>query len=90
MFCYRPGVVLALAEAMGLAVRNRSDNLGTPDSYQGLEEACCCSAIADNRLALACIPGAGHMFLGLIKQGAQLMAGFFLILVLADWLNVSV
>ena len=30
------------------------------------------------------------MFLGLIKQGAQLMAGFFLILVLADWLNVSV
>jgi len=84
---------LALAEAMGLAGQGTDpDSLGTPDSYQSLEERGLL-LLSDRKiiaLALATIPGAGHMFLGLIKQGAQLMAGFFLILVLADWLNVSV
>lgn len=84
---------LALAEALSLAGHGTDLNsLENAESSQNLEELGLL-LISDRKiiaLALATIPGAGHMFLGLIKQGAQLMAGFFLILVLADWLNVSV
>lgn len=40
-------------------------------------------------LAFSTIPGAGHMFLGLLKPGAQLMIVFFLLLFLSDWLHLS-
>lgn len=84
---------MALAEALGLAGQEIDLNsLEGSDSSPGSDVRS--PVLISNRkmiaLALATIPGAGHMFLGLIKQGAQLMAGFFLILVLTDWLNVSV
>ncbi len=40
-------------------------------------------------LAFSVIPGAGHMFLGLLKPGVQLMAGFFLFLGLGSWLDLG-
>lgn len=84
---------IALAEALGLAGQGIDFNsMGNVDKSPGLEEQGLV-LISDRKmiaLAFATIPGAGHMFLGLIKQGAQLMVGFFLILMLAGWLNVSV
>ncbi|MDD2421331.1 MAG: hypothetical protein PHU78_04245 [Heliobacteriaceae bacterium] len=38
-------------------------------------------------VAFSVIPGAGHMYLGLLKQGAQLMTVFFLTLLLTNWLE---
>lgn len=35
------------------------------------------------------IPGAGHMYLGQMEKGIQLMAAFFLTLYLSDFLNLS-
>jgi hypothetical protein len=40
-------------------------------------------------VAFSAIPGAGHMYLGLLKQGAQLMAAFFLVLVVTGWLQLG-
>lgn len=40
-------------------------------------------------IALSMIPGAGHMYLGLLKQGAQLMTAFFLVMFITDWLHLS-
>ncbi len=40
-------------------------------------------------VTLSMIPGAGHMYLGLLKQGAQLMAAFFLVMFITDWLHLS-
>lgn len=40
-------------------------------------------------IALSMIPGAGHMYLGLLKQGTQLMAAFFLVMFITDWLHMS-
>jgi hypothetical protein len=40
-------------------------------------------------MAFSVIPGAGHMNLGLLKQGAQLMAAFFLILLISNWLQLE-
>lgn len=48
----------------------------------------------DNRklitLAFSLIPGAGHMYLGLLKQGAFLMACFFAAMTITGWLNLPV
>lgn len=35
------------------------------------------------------LPGAGHMYLGLQKQGIQIMALFFLTIFLNDWLHIG-
>ena len=40
-------------------------------------------------MCLSIIPGAGHMYLGLQRQGVQLMTMFFLGIFLTDWLRVS-
>lgn len=84
---------IALAEALGLAGKGIDfSNAENADNSHGLEERGLV-LISDRKmiaLAFATIPGAGHMFLGLIKQGAQLMVGFFLIMLLAGWLNVGV
>lgn len=40
-------------------------------------------------MLLSIIPGAGHMYLNLQKQGVELMGIFFLSLYLADWLNMG-
>jgi hypothetical protein len=36
------------------------------------------------------IPGAGHMYLNLPKQGVQLMSLFFAAIFLSDWLNLGI
>lgn len=36
------------------------------------------------------MPGAGHMYLGLLKQGLELMSLFLLGFFLTDWLNLSI
>ncbi|MCM0649883.1 hypothetical protein NBE98_16065 [Clostridium swellfunianum] len=36
------------------------------------------------------IPGAGHMYLNLPKQGVQLMGLFFLTLAISGWLNLGI
>jgi TM2 domain-containing membrane protein YozV len=40
-------------------------------------------------LAFSIIPGAGHMYVGEMEKGIQLMAAFFLTLYLSDFLNLS-
>ena len=35
------------------------------------------------------MPGAGHMYIGLQRKGVQIMASFFLIIGLSDWLRIS-
>lgn len=35
------------------------------------------------------VPGAGHMYLGLMNKGIQLMTGFFLAVFLMGWLRIS-
>lgn len=40
-------------------------------------------------VTLSLIPGAGHMYLGLLKQGAQLMTAFFLVMFITDWLHLG-
>lgn len=40
-------------------------------------------------LTFSIIPGAGHMYVGQMEKGIQLMAAFFLTLYLSDFLNVS-
>ena len=37
----------------------------------------------------SCVPGAGHMYLGLMNQGIRLMTGFFLATFLMGWLGIS-
>lgn len=39
---------------------------------------------------LSAIPGAGHMYLGYMKMGMQLMALFFSAIFLSDWLRLSI
>jgi hypothetical protein len=38
---------------------------------------------------LSVIPGVGHLYLGLQRQGIELMASFFLVFFLTDWLRFS-
>lgn len=40
-------------------------------------------------VVLSAVPGAGHMYLGLQKQGVQLMSCFFFALFLMGWLHLS-
>lgn len=40
-------------------------------------------------LTFSIIPGAGHMYVGQMEKGIQLMAAFFLTLYLSDFLNLS-
>jgi TM2 domain-containing membrane protein YozV len=41
-------------------------------------------------MLLSIIPGAGHLYLGLQRQGIELMAFFFLSFYLTDWLKISI
>jgi hypothetical protein len=41
-------------------------------------------------MLLSIIPGAGHLYIGLQRQGIELMAGFFLSFYLTDWLRLSI
>jgi hypothetical protein len=41
-------------------------------------------------MVLSIIPGAGHMFLGLQRQGLQLMTIFFFSFFITDWISLSI
>ncbi len=84
---------IALAEALSLAERNTQ--LGADGDETSIIDTAEKGLlfISDRKLialAFSAIPGAGHMYLGLIKQGAQLMAGFFLILLVSNWLHLNI
>lgn len=83
---------IALAEALNLAGRN-IDPDADGDEFKILNSGEKGLLFISDRkmiaLAFSSIPGAGHMYLGLIKQGAQLMAGFFFMLLLSGWLDLS-
>ncbi len=38
----------------------------------------------------SCMPGAGHMYMGFMKQGISLMVGFFAFIALADMLSMNI
>lgn len=81
---------IALAEALSLAGQSAYGDGDGNDSVDSAQPGL--FLISDRKLialAFSTIPGAGHMFLGLLKQGAQLMSGFFLLLILSGWLNLS-
>jgi hypothetical protein len=83
---------VALAEALHLAGRNVEPGPDSDEARIFNSEEKGLLFISDRKLialAFSAIPGAGHMYLGLIKQGAQLMAGFFFILLLSGWLNLN-
>lgn len=40
-------------------------------------------------LIFSCLPGAGHMYQGFMKEGISLMSAFFLIIVVASWLQFA-
>ncbi len=83
---------IALAEALSLAGRNIDPAVDGEEYQQLNSDDKGLLFISDRKmiaLAFSAIPGAGHMYLGLLKQGAQLMAGFFFILLLSGWLDLS-
>lgn len=83
---------IALSEALSLAGRkalNDEDGMENSPGYKEDEGYFFISNRKMIALAFSTIPGAGHMFLGLLKQGAQLMAVFFFLLLLAGWMNLS-
>lgn len=92
-FCAALVWFTAFAEAMKLAGSSRvapatGDGEANPDQEDERQ------LMISNRklvtLAFSAIPGAGHMFMGLLKPGAQLMAVFFLVLFLGNWLEMSI
>ncbi|NLU50971.1 MAG: hypothetical protein GXX09_11330 [Syntrophomonadaceae bacterium] len=76
---------VALVDVFILIDSQEEDSGG--DSYGGI------TTFLNNRkiitVALSVVPGAGHMYLGLLKQGTQLMTAFFLILFLTGWLDLG-
>lgn len=84
---------IALAEALSLAGQNIEPGAGGDETRILDNEEKGLLFTSDRKLialAFSAIPGAGHMYLGLIKQGAQLMAGFFLILLVSNWLHLNI
>lgn len=80
---------MALADAFAMIDNVRSGELGENDNvntHRGIVTLNNRKIIA---IALSTIPGAGHMYLGLLKQGAQLMTAFFLVMFVTDWLQMS-
>ncbi|MEN6350814.1 MAG: hypothetical protein ABFD08_15640 [Syntrophomonas sp.] len=84
---------IALSEALSLAGQDagaQEDGTAIVPGYGREEDRFFISNRKMIALAFSTIPGAGHMFLGLLKQGAQLMAAFFFLLLLAGWLDLSI
>jgi len=82
---------MALSEALSLVDyegAEDSDTGGSPESSGGKGVF----KISNRKIiavAFSAIPGAGHMYLGLLKQGAQLMAAFFFALFMTGWLDMG-
>lgn len=78
---------LSLAEKLHLTQQNRE--AVNPD-LNGILTSMSMSNQKIITVALSIIPGAGHMYLGFLKEGTQLMAGFFFTAFLMGWLNLSI
>jgi len=82
---------LAMAEALSVASRSaeKAEDHDCDDSTIGADP----HLISSRKLiavGLSIFPGAGHMYLGLLRQGAQIMAAFFLALCLVSFLDLRV
>jgi len=81
---------LALAEALAIASATSETSEGglADQATEGFPHF-----ISSRKLmavGLSLFPGAGHMYLGLLRQGAQIMAAFFLALCLVSFLGLRV
>lgn len=82
---------LALAESLSVASRaggksEEQDMAATPVG----DDVYLISSRKLMAIGLSIFPGAGHMYLGLLRQGAQIMAAFFLALCLVSFLDLRV
>lgn len=83
---------MALTEALSLVGQERpsgADENEVIEGSQGNQGIFTFSSRKMIAIAFSVIPGAGHMYLGLLKQGAQLMASFFLIMLVSNWLQLG-
>lgn len=83
---------LALAEALNIATRLSNPTDGDITDSQIIDSKDF-HFISNRKLiavALSFFPGAGHMYLGLLRQGAQIMAAFFLVLAIVSFLDLRV
>ncbi|NLM46311.1 MAG: hypothetical protein GX200_05890 [Firmicutes bacterium] len=85
---------IALVDSMTLTeIVNRSQGLETAGIVAETGGSIAGILDAQNRKILTCIlsivPGAGHMFLGYMMPGLELMSLFFFCLFLIDWLRIS-
>lgn len=81
---------LILADKINRRV-TEAPTLGTEagQMWKGLEEELSQQNSKILTLTFSIIPGAGHMYLGQMEKGVQLMAAFFLTLYISDFLNLS-
>jgi len=81
----------ALVDAFSLLDRVRMGTMGGNSPAGGPENGE--SDVSQNRkiiaVALSLVPGAGHMYLGYLQQGVQLMTIFFFTVFFMGWLNMS-
>jgi hypothetical protein len=80
---------VALADAFALIDKLRLSNLGDNADIKANTGIAALTNRKITAIALSMIPGASHMYLGLLKQGAQLMTAFFLVMAVTDWLNMN-
>ena len=80
---------IALVDAFALIDNQRLGELGENDNINVNRGILALNNRKIIAITLSMIPGAGHMYLGLLKQGAQLMTVFFLVMFITDWLNMS-
>ena len=86
----------AVVDSLRLAGRiNRSvsdseaTGVGTSDSWRNLEDEMKNQNHKILALTFSMVPGAGHMYLGQMEKGIQLMVALFLTLYLSDFLHIS-
>ncbi|MCG0276315.1 MAG: hypothetical protein L5655_09205 [Thermosediminibacteraceae bacterium] len=81
---------ISLVDAISLA--DVPDREGVQGEEEGNVRGAHTPAVGVNRTliaaALSLIPGAGHMYLGYLKYGAELMGAFFMAIFLMGWLNM--
>jgi len=83
---------MALSEALSLVDYETPAENGETEAVQDVPNRKGVLKISNRKMiaiAFAAIPGAGHMYLGLLKQGAQLMATFFFVLFMTGWLDMG-
>lgn len=71
------------------AVESQAEGIDANTSWKYLEEELKSQNSKILALTFSLIPGAGHMYIGQMEKGIQLMAAFFLTLYLSDFLHLS-